>query len=125
MTWEPESKILPENKEEFHKKHPSIPQRITAKLQFRPMPKPLTEVKARVQTWPNGKETILEKDFKITQGLLPLLPQFFEEIKTRRKTYKYQNHLFPNIQKMWLVNVEMDLITHMIKVRKGEEHDDK
>ena len=63
------------------------------------MPKPLTEVKVRTQTWPNGKETIPEKDFKITQGLLPLLPQFFNEIETRRKTYEYRNHLFPDVRK--------------------------
>ena len=25
-TWEPESKILPENREEFHEQHPSAPQ---------------------------------------------------------------------------------------------------
>ena len=88
------------------------------------MPKPLTEVKVRIQTWPNGKETIPGEDFKVTQGLLPLLPQFFNEIETRRKMYEYQNHLFPNIQKMWLVNTETDMITHMIKVGKGEEHND-
>ena len=26
---------------------------------------------------------------------------------------------------MWLVNTETDMITHMIEVGKGEEHDDK
>ena len=88
------------------------------------MPKPLAEVKVRNQTWPNGKETI-HKDFKVTQGLLPLLPQFFGEIETQKKTYKYRNHLFPEVQKMWLVNTETDRITHMIEVGKGEEHNDK
>ena len=123
-TWEPESKILLENKEEFHEKHPSAPRRITAQLQFRPMPKPLTEVEIRNQTWMNGKEIVPEKDFKETQGLLPLQPQFFNEIETRRKTYEYRNHLFPNVQKMWLVSTEMKMITHMIEVGKGEEHSD-
>ena len=124
-TWGPESKILPENRGEFHERHPSAPRRITAQLQFQPMPKPLTEVKVRAQTWPNGKETTSEENFKITQGLLPLLPQFFEEIETQRKTYEYRNHLFPDVWKMWLVNTENDKITHMIEVGNGEEHNDK
>ena len=95
-----------------------------AKLQFRAMPKPLTEVEVRNQTWTNGKETIPEKDFKVTQGLLPLLPQFFNEIEIRRKTYEYRNYLFPDVRKMWLVNTETDMITHMIEVERGEEHND-
>ena len=74
--------------------------------------------------WPNGKETTPERDFKVTQGLLPLLPQFFNEIETRRKTYEYRNHLFPDVQKMWLVNTETNMISHMIEVGKGEEHND-
>ena len=123
-TWEPESKILLENKEEFHEKHPSAPRRITAQLEFRPMPKPLTEVEVRTQTWPMGKETMSEGDFRVTQGLLPLLPQFFNEIETRRKTYEYRNYLFPDVRKMWLVNTETDMITHMIEVEKGEKHND-
>ena len=89
------------------------------------MPKPLAEVKARIQTWPNGKEMIPEKDFKVTQGLLLLLPQFFNEIETWRKTYKYRNHLFPDGQKMWLVNTKTNEITYMIEVGSGEEHSDK
>ena len=89
------------------------------------MPKPLTEVKVRNQTWPNGKETTRSEDFKVTQGLLPLLPQFFNEIETRRKTYKYRDHLFPDVQKMWLVNTETDKITHMIEVGSGEKHNDR
>ena len=111
-------------REEFHERHPSAPRRITAQLQFRPMPKPLTEVKVRNQTWPIGKETTPEKDFVVTQGLLPLSPQFFNEIETRRKMYKYQNRLLPDVWKMWLVNTENDMITHMIEVRGGEEHND-
>ena len=89
------------------------------------MPKPLTEVKIRNQTWPDGKEIVPEGSFRIMEGLLPLLPQFFDEIETRRKTYKYRNHLFPDVRKMWLVNTETDMITHMIEVEKGEKHNDK
>ena len=88
------------------------------------MPKPITEVKARIQTWPNGKEIVPERSFETTQGLLPLLPQFFDEIETRRKTYEYRNHLFPNVRKMWLVNTETNMITHMVEVGQGEEHKD-
>ena len=39
--------------------------------------------------------------------------------------YKYQNHLFPDIRQMWLVNMETDKITHMVEVEKGEEHTNK
>ena len=88
------------------------------------MPKLLTEVEVRNQTWMKGKESIPEEDFKITQGLLPLLPQFFNEIETRRKTYEYRNHLFPDVRKMWLVNTETNMITHMVEVERGEEHND-
>ena len=72
----------------------------------------------------NGKETIPEKNFQITQCLLPLSPQFFNEIETRRKTYEYRNHLFPDVRKMWLINTETSMITHMIEVKEGEEHND-
>jgi hypothetical protein len=34
--WEPEDKILPDNRTEFHEKHPSAPRRITAQLKFQP-----------------------------------------------------------------------------------------
>ena len=88
------------------------------------MPKPLTEIEVKTQTWPMGKEMTSEKDFKVTQGLIPLLPKFFNEIEARKKEYEYRNYLIPDVQKMWLVNTETDMITHMIEVEKGEEHND-
>jgi hypothetical protein len=44
-TWEPEDKILPNNRTEFHEKHPSAPRWITAQLKFKPIPPSVTEVK--------------------------------------------------------------------------------
>ena len=120
-----ESKILPENQEEFHEKHPSAPQQIAAQLQFQPMPKPLTEVKVRVQTWPNGKETIPEETFPIKEVFLPLSLKFFKEIETQKKMYEYLNYLLSDIQHFWLVNTKTNIITHMAEVGLGEEHNDK
>ena len=81
-TWEPKSKILPKKQEEFHEQHPSAPHHITAKLQFQPIPKPLTKIETRVQTWPEGKESILKKTSLNREIFLPLSPQFFKEIET-------------------------------------------
>ena len=124
-TWEPESKILPKNCEEFHEKHPSAPHRITAKLQFRPMPKPLTKVEIKKQMWSEGKESIPKRFPSNGEIFLSLLPQFFYEIETWRKTHEYQHYLLPNISHLWFVNTEMNMITHMAEVGEGKEHKDK
>ena len=123
-TWEPESRILPKNHKEFHKKHPSAPCSITTKLQFWPMPKPLTEVEIRKQMWPEGKESISERPPSNREIVLPLLPQFFEEIETWRKTHEYQNYLLPNVSCFWFINTEMSMIMHMAEVGE-KEHNDK
>ena len=73
-TWEPELKVLPENHEEFHEKHPSAPCCITTKLQFQPIPKPLIKIEMRTQTWLEGKESIPEEISPNQEIFLPLLP---------------------------------------------------
>jgi hypothetical protein len=55
-TWEHEDKILPNNQNKLHEKHPSAPRQITAQLKFKPMPPSVTGVKMRRHTWPKGKE---------------------------------------------------------------------
>ena len=95
------------------------------RLQFCPMHIPLTEVENRVQTWPNGKESIPEETLSIKEVSLLLLPQFFKEIKTWRKTYEYQNYLIPKVQHLWFVNTETNTTTHIAKVGEGEEYNDK
>jgi len=126
-TWEPEGKILPENKDEFHEKHPSAPWRITAQLKFKPMPKPTMHFKIQEQTWPEGKESLsFSQEYLLNEDVfLPLLPQFFEKIEIREKTHEYQNYLLPEAKCFWFINTETKMITHMAKVGGGKQHEDK
>jgi hypothetical protein len=57
-TWEPEDSILPDNRAEFHGKHPSAPRRIDIRgMKFQPMPEHLTNNVPEEIIWPNGKLT--------------------------------------------------------------------
>ena len=57
-TWEPESSILPDNRAEFHEKHPSAPRHVDIRrMNFQPMPESLTDNALPAITWPNGKLT--------------------------------------------------------------------
>jgi len=57
-TWEPESSILPDNRAEFHEKHPGAPRRIDMRgMTFQPMPKSFKNDAPEEITWQNGKLT--------------------------------------------------------------------
>src|ERR1700722_10284844 len=50
-TWEPEEKILEDNRKEFHEKHSGAPQRIPAVLPFQE----INHIPTAKQTWTRGK----------------------------------------------------------------------
>jgi Chromo (CHRromatin Organisation MOdifier) domain len=60
-TWEPEESILVDNREEFHEKHPSTPQRVDIHgMNFKPIPGPFTDYKKT--------EMIVCNDVKLRTG---------------------------------------------------------
>jgi hypothetical protein len=105
-TWEPKNKILPDNRNEFHEKHPSAPQRITAQLKFKPIPQSVTEVEVRQYTWPEGKEFFPDytPNLKNEDAFIPLNLQHFDEMESQKKTAEYQNYWLPDTKQFWLVN---------------------
>jgi hypothetical protein len=53
LTWEPENKILQDNKDEFHENHPNAPQQVdTCQINFRER---VIEEESVEQGWLNGK----------------------------------------------------------------------
>ena len=69
---------------------------------------------------------ITEQDKKeeSEDAILPLNSQFFEELVNQRKSAEYRNYHMPIVKRLWLMNTETHLITHMAEVEGPQEHQD-
>ena len=81
-TWEPEKKILQDNRDEFHEKYPNAPQRVDIrKIHFRER---LVEDESTKQGWKNGRLTPEDEEVEETgeDAYIPISPEFLEHQTT-------------------------------------------
>src|ERR1700676_2927867 len=61
---------------------------------------------------------------KAEDAIIPLNPHFFGELKSQRKTTEYHNYHMPEAKRLWFMNTETHMITHMAEVEGPQEHQD-
>jgi hypothetical protein len=93
-TWEPEEKILQDNRDEFHEKYPNAPRQVDIqKIHFRER---LVEDESTKQGWMNGRLTPEDEEVEETgeDTYVPISLEFPEQFKM----VEYRNYLMPNIK---------------------------
>jgi hypothetical protein len=122
-TWEPEDKILRDNEDEFHENHPSAPQRVDVhQIHFK---ETVTQDKNPNPEWLNGKIARFDVEDSRMDAYLPLSPEHFAEMEKQNKTSEYRSYLIEDIERLWFLNTQDKLVTHMAAVETGQFHEDK
>ena len=95
-TWEPEDKILRDNKDEFHENHPSTPRRVDVRqIHFQ---EKVTEDENPNPEWLNGKIVGFNVEDSQKDAYLPLAPEHFAEMERQNKTSEYRSYLMEDIE---------------------------
>jgi hypothetical protein len=65
-----------------------------------------------------------EDDEETEDAILPIHPQFLPKIHTQEKSAEYRSYHMEKIKRMWLMDTETHLISHMAEVEGPQEHQD-
>ena len=118
--WEPEEKIIQDNKDEFHENHPAVPRRVdTHQIKFR---KKVVNNVVMAVSWTPDKKDCKESD---TNVYLPLRPEHFPEMEKGNKMSEYRNQLMEGVKRFWFWNTKTHFVTHMAEVNGRMLHNAK
>jgi len=68
--------------------------------------------------------TLPDERKKEEDAILPLNSHFFGELESQGKTAEYRNYHMPEVKRLWFMNTETHMITHMAEVEGPQEHQD-
>ena len=73
----------------------------------------------------NGKIVGFDVEDSQKDAYLPLAPEHFAEMEKQNKTSEYRSYLMEDIERLWFLNTQDKLVTHMAAVETGQLHEDK
>ena len=73
----------------------------------------------------NGKIVGFDVEDSTKDAYLPLAPEHFAEMEKQNKTSEYRSYLMEDIERLWFLNTQDKLVTHMAAVETGQLHKDK
>ena len=73
----------------------------------------------------NGKITGFDVEDSTKDTYLLLSPEHFAEMEKQNKTSEYRSYLMEDIERLWFLNTQDKLVTHMAVVETGQLHNNK
>ena len=75
--------------------------------------------------WLNEKIAGFNVEDSRKDAYLPLSLEQFSEMEKQNKTPEYKSYLMEDIERLWSLNTQDKLVTHMAVVELGQPHEDK
>jgi len=57
-------------------------------------------------------------------AIIPIQPEFIIQMENKLKVAEYRNYQMLGVQRLWLMNIQNHLVTHMVEVEEPQEHND-